>query len=415
LHAAENEFKTSSQSGSGETMKHADIQKIHEVGLITAEQRQKIIEHFKLKEDSNRFLVIISFVGAVLVAAGIALLIASNWEEIPHGVKIAAGLALMLGAHGFGWWLREVRGEYRKCGEALHLLGSCLFLANIALVGQIYHLSSRPPNAILLWWAGIAALPWLLRSKASHVLALLAFGLWFGLEVNQDDSLIRLRDECQVLAYALLGLVYVGLGLVLRCTAFASFAKVTERLGLLVFLIFAYPLTWQGFLDDYHHAVTGSYWILPVLAVVGVALVTLGAKNLELDRQWRWTWGLTLAVAAGLLVAAFFAPHERVWGWHNNFTPTNAFAALALFVFCLLQIQVGLQERSTFLVNLGVVFIALDIIAAYIGLFGTMARTGLMFVVSGVFLIVFGVYLEKKRRKLMNQIKAAKAGTEVRS
>ena len=90
----------------------------------------------------------------------------------------------------------------------------------------------------------------------------------------------------------------------------------------------------------------------------------------------------------------------------------NAFAAVALFVFCLLQIQVGLQERSTSLVNLGVVFIALDMIAAYFGLFGTMARTGLMFVVSGVFLIVFGVYLEKKRRKYMKQIKTAKAGKE---
>jgi hypothetical membrane protein len=75
---------------------------------------------------------------------------------------------------------------------------------------------------------------------------------------------------------------------------------------------------------------------------------------------------------------------------------------------------VGLQERSTFLVNLGVVFIALDMIAAYIGLFGTMARTGMMFVVSGVFLIVFGVYLEQKRRKFMKQIKAAEAGKESR-
>jgi len=36
-------------------MKYADVQKLHEFGLITAEQRQKIIEHFKLKEDSNRF------------------------------------------------------------------------------------------------------------------------------------------------------------------------------------------------------------------------------------------------------------------------------------------------------------------------------------------------------------------------
>jgi len=387
-------------------MKFADVQKLQDAGLISDEQCRKIVEHFKLKEDSNRFLVIISFAGAVLVAAGIVLLIAANWEEIPRGVKLGTGLILMLGAHAGGWWLREVKQDHLKTGEALHLLGSLLFLGNIALVGQIYHLSTRPPNAFLLWWAGIAALPWLLRSKAQHLLALLAFGLWFGFEVNQDDSIIRLRDECQVLAYALLGLVYVGFGYVLRRGAFTSFAKVTERLGLVAFLVFTYPLTWQGFLDDYAQAVAGSYWILPSLAAVAVALVALGAKNLELNRQWRWTWLLTLAIAAGLLVGAFFAPHERVWGWHQNLTPLNAFAAMALFVFCLLQIQVGLQERSAFLVNLGVGFVALVIIAAYIGLFGTMARTGLMFVVSGVFLIVFGVYLEKKRRAMMKQIKS---------
>jgi hypothetical protein len=40
-------------------------------------------------------------------------------------------------------------------------------------------------------------------------------------------------------------------------------------------------------------------------------------------------------------------------------------------------------------------------------LLGSMARTGLMFVGSGVFLILFGVYLEKKRRKLMHQIRSS--------
>ena len=34
-------------------MKYADIQKLHDAGLITDEQRHKIIEHFQLKEDKN--------------------------------------------------------------------------------------------------------------------------------------------------------------------------------------------------------------------------------------------------------------------------------------------------------------------------------------------------------------------------
>ena len=122
-------------------MKHCDIQKLHDAGLITDEQRRKIIEHFNLKEDGgNKFLAIVSIIGAVLIAAGIALLISAHWNEIPRGVKIAGGLALMLGAHAGGWWLREkprtpplspsdgggVQGREKskgKTGEALQLIG----------------------------------------------------------------------------------------------------------------------------------------------------------------------------------------------------------------------------------------------------------------------------------------------------
>jgi uncharacterized membrane protein len=397
-------------------MKYADIQRIREAGLISEEQQLRINEHFKLKEDANRFLAIVSFFGAILVAAGIVLLIAANWDTIPRGIKLAAGLGLMLGAHAAGWWLREVRKDYRKTGEALYLVGGLLFLGNIALVGQIYHLVSRPPNAFLLWFLGIAPLPWLLRSRALHVLGLLSFGLWFGMEVNEKGSPIYLGDESQVLAYALLGLVYFGLGLLLRRGSFTVFSTVTERLGLLALLLFSYPLTWPGFMWG-HHAdrALAAPWLLPVLAVVAMALVAIGARHFELDRQWRWTWGLTLVGAAGLLAVVFFVPDQEAWRWYREFTSVNAGAALALFVFSLLQIQVGLQERSPFLVNLGVVFIALDIIAVYFGLFGTMAFTGMMFVVSGVFLMVFGVWLEKKRRRLMRRLRAVASATEVQS
>ena len=93
-------------------MKYADIQKLHDAGLVTDGQRQKIIEHFQLQEDGGgKFLAIVSIIGAVLIAAGITLLIAAHWNEIPRGVKIATGLLLMLGFHAGGWWLREGGGD----------------------------------------------------------------------------------------------------------------------------------------------------------------------------------------------------------------------------------------------------------------------------------------------------------------
>ncbi len=395
-------------------MKYADIQKLHDAGLITGEQQQKIIEHFRLKEDGgNKFLAIVSFIGAVLITAGIVLLISAHWNEIPRGVKIAGGLALMLGAHAGGWWLREVHGKYRKTGEALHLVGSGLFLANIALLGQIYNIVSRPPNAFLLWWIGIAALPWLLRSKAQHVLLLLAFGVWFGLEVNERGSWIYCGDDArQLLLFSLLGLVYLGAGWLLRRGAFAEFAGVTEKFGLSAFLVFFYPLTWKDFSGNWEN--TGiRNWVFPVLGLVALLPLAVGIKNLlALNRQWRGTWFTALLGMMIFMATVWFGLWQLEPSAGSNYSYWSGswsylVGTLALFVFCLLQIQVALQERAPFLVNIGVTFIALDILAAYFDLFGSMARTGVMFLISGVFLIVFGVYLEKKRRKLMKQIKSS--------
>lgn len=390
-------------------MKYSDIEKIREAELITAEQQQRIVEHFKLKEESNRALTIFSFVGAVLVVCGIILMVAGHWDQIPRGVKIGIGLLLMLGAHGAGWYLREIRVAYKKTGEALHLIGSGLFLGNIALIGQIYHLSSRTPNAFLLWLAGIAALPWLLRSKAHHILCLLAFGLWFGLEINDSGSRIFFgNDEYQILLYAALGLVYLGAGYCLRRTSFADFAGSTEALGLLAVQAFAFPLTWGIFYKG-GNVGQASPWIFPALAVLALALLAIGVPALSnFTRQWRWTWGLALtAIIAVLAGELYFAP-----GGANLFTGGSLdggyhwFCSVALFVFCLVQIQAGVHKRSRFMVNLGVAFVALHIICVYVNLFGSMARTGLMFLISGVFLIVFGIFLEKRRRVLMLQIKA---------
>jgi uncharacterized membrane protein len=390
-------------------MKHADIDKICAAGLITPEQRDQIVRHFKLNEEANRFLTIVSFVGAALVACGVILLIASNWDAIPRGVKIASGLALMLGAHAGGYYLRDISGRFPRSGEALHLAGSGLFLGNIALIGQIYHLSSRPPNAILLWWGGIALFPFLLRSKAQHLLSLMVFAFWFGMEINQPGSPIYFgEDEYQILLYAMLGLIYLGLGYALRGTRFEEFASCTEKLGLLGFLAFSYPLTWSALYRSPWSHEGVAFWVFPAMALAALGLTAYGAFRMrELSNQWRWTWALALAGCLALLGGELFVRRMGflMFGRADD-SFYHWFCAVGLFVFALLQVQVGVQRRSNHMVNFGVAFVALDIIACYLNLFGSMAHTGLVFLFGGIFLIGLGVYLEKKRRTLVLQIKS---------
>lgn len=397
-------------------MKLADVERIVEAGLITAEQRQRIQDHFGLKPETNRFLVIIAFIGAALVVSGIALLISANWQQIPRAVKISGGILLLAGFHSAAYYLTEVRKGYEATAQALHIAGALMFLASIALVGQIYNLSSRPPNAFLLWWLGIAALPWLLRSKAQHILCLLAFGLWFGMELNDHTSWFFIGSSpCQIGLYSVLGLLYIGIGYCLRETSYSHFANATEDLGLVAFQVFLFPLTWKGF---YHHGEVGvpSRYLFLVLGVIAACLIAQGLrKERNLTQQWRWTWGCALVAGIGLLGVPLMMPRDQLLvdgGQRSDLTfGYYAIVAIAWFVICLIQIQVGVQLRSRRMVNLGVACVALDMIAVYIDLVGSMARTGMMFVVSGVFLIIFGLVLERKRRGFLLRMKTSSAST----
>jgi len=241
------------------------------------------------------------------------------------------------------------------------------------------------------------------------MLFLVAFGIWFGMEINDRGSIIFFGDdEYQLLLYATLGLVYLGAGYCLRRSRFADFAGPTEKLGLLAVQTFAFPMTWQIFYKGERSVGQISPWVFPILCLLALALLVGGIPRLSnLTRQWRLTWGLALAGVGALLAGELYMAPQwgRIITSASPHTEYQWLCSVALFVFCLLQIQVGVQQRSRFTVNLGVAFIALHILSVYLNLFGSMARTGLMFLVSGVFLIAFGIFLEKRRRTLMQQIK----------
>ena len=386
-------------------MKLSDVQKLVDAGYLTIEQQERIVAQFDLREEGSRFLAIISTIGAVMVGAGLVLMVAANWDEIPRLMKVVCGVLLMVGAHAGGWYLRESSHRYPKTGDALHLLAALLFLGNIALVGQVYHLPGRPPDAILLWWIGIVGFPWLLRSRALHILSLLAFGTWVLMEGFQNTRWFGIGEsEWILLLPALLGLIYYGAGYFFFRTRYDLFAGPTQKLGLFAFHLFSFPMTWRFLFDD--HDRQGLPVFLAMYAAAAI-LVVLGAqRERRLTPQWRWTWAVSLA-GAGLVLVGALLEAPVVNSGYGGGSFYHWVISLGLFVLCLIQLQVAILIRSPYYLNLGITFVALHIISIYLNLIGTMAQTGLMFVISGVFLLVFGVYLEKKRRALMKHIRLA--------
>jgi len=108
-----------------------------------------------------------------------------------------------------------------------------------------------------------------------------------------------------------------------------------------------------------------------------------------------------LAFVPVIAVLASVQVQDGGWLW-------SACAWFSLFLFNVAIVRIGLATGRASWVNLGIGFIALNIITRYFDLFGTMLEGGLFFVVSGAIVLTLGIYLERKRRYLLASMRAQK-------
>ncbi len=378
-------------------------------GLLSGEQRAALLARHPAGAGSGRFVAILAAVGGGLLLAGVCLLISSNWREIGDWVKIGGLVVLLVGAYATGWRCKVSPGLYPKTGDAFFMLGAGLFMAGIALVSQIYHINSRPATGVLAWWLGIAAVPWLVRSKGAQAVSLLAFLTWLGMEFALRDSWLSLLPEGYysesgmrfVAIMTPLGLAVWFAGFALRGGRHEAFASLHEKWGAVIVCAGLYLL---GFLRHVWgwRSEERAVQLLPVLLVAAFCVLA-GWGSLRASRRETLAlspWILAALVPVGAVLAGW-NPGDHGWLW-------SAWSWTALFVLNVFMIRIGLSTGREGWVNLGLGFIALNIVTRYFDLFGTMMEGGVFFVVSGVIVLTLGIYLERKRRGWLAGMRAEK-------
>ena len=371
-----------------------------------AEQRTRLLARHPLRASgAHRFMAILAVIGGTLLVVGVSLIIKSNWEAIGDWVKIGGLVALLAVAYGLGWWLKITPGRFPKSGEVSLAVGAVFFLLGIALVSQIFHLDSRPPNGVLLWWAGIMVLPWLTRALLMQFVSVVAGTVWLAMELAADDSWIRLLDQRALLgahgfqlmagALFLVGVALTLFGFGLRGGLHKYFAELHEQLGLILACASLYIL---GFAWSAHN------WFFPAVHGARMETVAVLALFVAVTAAWAWRRNRTALTSLGAYLALGFVPvvanllgidlRDANWLW-------GGFACLALFLLNLGMIRVGLASGQESWINLGMGGMALNIITRYFLLFGTMLEGGVFFIVTGLLVLGLGYYLERKRRALV--------------
>ena len=379
-------------------------------GVIAAEQRPRLLARHPVRAGgAQRFMAILLMIGAALFAVGVSLVIKSNWEAIGDWAKIGGLVALLAGTHVLGWRLKIAPGHFPKTGDACLMAGAVFFLLGIALVSQIFHIDSRPANGVLLWWAGIAALPWLTRAKGAQFVSVVAGLTWLAMELNANDSWLRLFTDrgnwydAQFPNFAaaafLVGAAVFGFGLGLRGGTHEYFAGLHEKIGLLLANWSLYVL---GFSWSTHRWTTHTMHaarLEPVVALAALAAVGIGWAALRNRTELRAiAWYAVLGIVPVLANLFGVELRDSSWLW-------GGLACLALFVLNLGMIRVGLATGREAWINLGMAGIALNVVTRYFLLFGTMLEGGVFFIVTGLLVLGLGYFLERKRRVLVATVR----------
>jgi uncharacterized membrane protein len=123
--------------------------------------------------------VVVAIVGGLLIAAAFLAFVAAHWTELARLLRLAILLAGIVAAHGLGAWL--ARADRTVLADLCAGVGSIIFGAGIALVGQMYHLGGDFAGGMLLWAIGALAAAALTGSRGAFAVALAVASIWTGM------------------------------------------------------------------------------------------------------------------------------------------------------------------------------------------------------------------------------------------
>ncbi|GAB4351239.1 MAG: DUF2157 domain-containing protein [Oricola sp.] len=214
------------------------------------------------------FFQVVAFFAAVSIGAAILLFMAANWGAIPRVMRAAGAVAVVFAGFVAGALVNGRQGlRMRIVEEACYLVAGAAFMAGVALVGQMYHISGDIRDTALLYAAALGLSGAAVRSA---VLVGVAGGWITFWQVDGPDAGNLLSLQFIVFAVA------IGLGIAFSELVKAAWLRrgfqAAGVVGLLPFL--GEALDWVA--DRYQSVPEGVrdvFWaIVWALSLAGMAL-----------------------------------------------------------------------------------------------------------------------------------------------
>jgi uncharacterized membrane protein len=399
-------------------------------GVITPEQARSLLERYRVdaeienKAGSGRFVSTIALLGSILLGVGVILFFAANWQYIPRAGKLAIVIISLIAVNYTGYRLKYT-GDYPKVGYGLLFLGMLLFGSAIFLVAQTYHINAHFPNGFLLWGVGIIPVAYLIHSRLGIGLSIVIMGVWMGLEVTYfpEYGSEHFVSHC-VMMYLAYGLFLFALGRAHKSAgAISRLQGIYTTFGVFLIMAVTYLFSFKGAGLFY-----GGYGRIPIKSIdspatffYALVILSVVLSCYSYIRVGRGDNKEAAAVASLLLIAGFAGLQinypERVpayqYGYGGSPGERAAIYPIVNNIVLLAEIigalALGYWEKAAGLINAALVFFVLLVGARYFDFFWELLPRSVFFMLGGVVLIAGGIFLEKKRRRVISAIRRGAA------
>lgn len=381
---------------------------------LAEKMRVDIAEDIK-ERTSNKLIIVLSTLGALLLGIGAFLFMASNWMVLSSLAKVFLLIGSTGASYYAGYVLKYEKESFPRVGSALLFLGALLFGASIFLIAQIYNVNANSHLLVLVWLFGIMPLIYVFSNSAIAGLAATLFYLWVGLFVFRGIDF----DSAAHNFIALPALFLVGGNLLYSIGSMHYFqpglqkiARIYRLISVKVVMASLFFLSFKTFSGhhDYYFNVTKSFSQVTAqfnlnFAIFAILAIVLTIINLAFNPTKSKNNILEDSISLGLVgMTALFFYFPSV---------TNVYTVIFNLILAALIILVlifGYQREDMKLVNIGMSYLGLFVLVRYFDFFWQLLPRSLFFLIGGFILILGGIALEKKRKELKLEFNQAKSG-----
>ncbi len=374
------------------------IEKWLNEGLINKETALKMlveIKQDKARSKKTKINITIYTIAVILIGLGVITFISANdWIlrllESSDFLKIFLMITVTIGSFWGGYKFAYEKNNFPKLGNALIFLSTLLIGGTYALIGQIYHVNANSSSLMFLWFISILPVAYLFKSRAINIVSIILMILgiiFFYAELSLDSALIW-----TIFIPVLCGLTLYSAGNVpVVLDKYNDFSLSYKIVGALPIFITLLILTCSV---EHSYHITSPYYILPVVLLMILnfaSFVTNKKCNLLLKIE-------TISIFVMLCMLLLLLILQSVSTGLVVFLANALIIAMITFGF-----NYGYKFENDRIIGVTNWMLIIYLIVNYCRWGWSYMDKSLFFILGGCVLLTLGLFLEKRRKEIMEK------------